>query len=65
MAEKYGILTIPYTVLVGKDGKVIKMNPTSAELKEKLTELLGAPDEPEKKDTEPEKKDTDKSEEKK
>lgn len=43
LAETYGILSIPYTVLVGKDGKVIKMNPTSAQLKEKLTELLGPP----------------------
>lgn len=49
LAEKYGIMSIPYTILVGKDGKVIKMNPTSAQLKEKLTELLGPPAELEKK----------------
>ncbi len=52
LAEKYGIMSIPYTVLVGKDGKVIKMNPTSAQLKEKLTELLGPPVTVEKKGTE-------------
>ena len=43
LAEKYGILTIPYTVLVDKDGKVLKINPSSTELRETLTELLGNP----------------------
>ena len=65
LAEKYGILSIPYTILVGKDGKVIKMNPTSAELKEMLTELLGPPAEAEKKSAEKADEKEEKTEEKK
>lgn len=49
IAQKYGVVSIPYRVLVDKDGKVIKLNPTSTELSETLLKLLGPPVEKEKK----------------
>ncbi len=44
LANKYGVSGIPFTVLVGKDGNVIKMNVRGPALGEALEELLGAPD---------------------
>ena len=41
--EKYGIVTIPYRILVGKDGKVLKLDPSNEELRATLKELLGSP----------------------
>lgn len=45
LASKYGVMGIPFTVLVGKDGNVIKMNVRGPALREALEELLGPPDE--------------------
>lgn len=44
LANKYGVTGIPFTVLVGKDGNVIKMNVRGPELRAALEELLGEPD---------------------
>ncbi len=40
-AQTYGVSSIPYTVLVGPDGKVIAQNLRGAALEQKLAELLG------------------------
>lgn len=45
IASKYGVMGIPFTLLVGKDGNVIKMNVRGPALREALEELLGPPDE--------------------
>jgi thiol-disulfide isomerase/thioredoxin len=37
----YGIMAIPTTVLVGKDGKVVSLNTRGEKLKEELAKLLG------------------------
>lgn len=39
-AQQYGVSSIPYTVLVGKDGKVIAKNLRGPALEEKLAEVL-------------------------
>lgn len=44
LAVKYGVMSIPFTMLVGKDGKVISMNVRGPELGKALAELLGEPD---------------------
>ncbi|MDB5336326.1 MAG: Redoxin domain protein [Planctomycetaceae bacterium] len=44
MANKYGVTGIPFTVLVGKDGNVMKMNVRGEALGEALEKLLGEPD---------------------
>jgi thiol-disulfide isomerase/thioredoxin len=41
MALRYGVMGIPCLVLVGKDGKVLALDPRGEELGEKLEELLG------------------------
>lgn len=41
MSVRYGVFGIPNVTLVGKDGKVIAMNPRGPELGERLAELLG------------------------
>jgi thiol-disulfide isomerase/thioredoxin len=41
MAEKYGIVAYPTTALVGRDGKVIKLNVRGEELGEMLADLIG------------------------
>ena len=41
MAEKYGIVAYPTTALVGRDGKVIKLNVRGEELGEMLAQLIG------------------------
>ena len=41
MADKYGIVAYPTTALVGRDGKVIKLNVRGEELGEMLAELIG------------------------
>ncbi len=41
--EKYGIVAIPYRILVGKDGKVLKLDPSNEELRATLKDLLGPP----------------------
>lgn len=41
MATRYGIYGIPNVTLVGKDGKVIAINPRGPELGEQLAKLLG------------------------
>lgn len=41
-AKTYGVSAIPYTVLVGPDGKVIAQNLRGASLERKLEELFGA-----------------------
>ncbi|MDB5340485.1 MAG: Redoxin domain protein [Planctomycetaceae bacterium] len=43
VVEKYGIMATPYRILVGKDGKVIKLDPSNEELRETLKDLLGPP----------------------
>lgn len=60
MALRYGVMGIPCLVLVGKDGKVVALDPRGDELGEKLEELLGkaepaaaTPDPSEKKPEEP------------
>ncbi len=40
-AGLYAVKSIPHTVLIDKDGKIIAKNLSEDELKEKLTELLG------------------------
>ena len=45
LAAKYGVMGIPFTVLVGKDGNVVKMNVRGEALREELEKLLGPPDE--------------------
>ena len=42
MATYYGIFTIPQTILVGKDGKVLALNVRGPQLGKRLEELLGA-----------------------
>jgi len=44
LAVKYGVMGIPFTMLVGKDGKVIAMNVRGPKLGKALAELLGEPD---------------------
>lgn len=46
LVTKYGIMKLPFTALVGKDGNVIKMNIHGTELREALEKLLGPPDAP-------------------
>ena len=41
MADKYGIVAYPTTALVGRDGKVIKLNVRGEELGEELAKLFG------------------------
>ena len=41
MADKYGIVAYPTTALVGRDGKVLKLNVRGDELGEMLAKLLG------------------------
>ena len=41
----YGIMSIPATVLVGKDGKVVSLNVTGEALRGQLEKLLGPPEE--------------------
>jgi len=40
VAQQYGVSAIPYTVLVGRDGKVLAKNLRGAELEAKLAEVL-------------------------
>ncbi len=40
-ANLYAVKSIPHTVLIGKDGKILAKNLSEEELKEKLIELLG------------------------
>jgi peroxiredoxin len=42
LATYYGIFTIPQTILVGKDGRVLALNVRGGQLGKKLEELLGA-----------------------
>jgi thiol-disulfide isomerase/thioredoxin len=42
-ADYYGVMAIPTTILVGSDGRVIAMNPSKADLEQKLESLLGPP----------------------
>ncbi len=44
LATKYGVMGIPVTILVGKDGNVIKMPAQGEALGEALEKLLGEPD---------------------
>ncbi|MBL0043619.1 MAG: TlpA family protein disulfide reductase [Flavobacteriales bacterium] len=39
-AQQYGVSSIPYTVLVGKDGKVLGKNLRGPALEEKLAEVF-------------------------
>ena len=41
----YGIMAIPTTILVGKDGKVVSLNVHGDNLKEELVKLLGPAEE--------------------
>ena len=43
MATRYGVDRYPTMMLVGKDGKVIAMDPRGPELERRLEELLGPP----------------------
>lgn len=43
MATRYGVDRYPTMMLVGKDGKVIAMDPRGPELERRLAELLGQP----------------------
>lgn len=45
MAKRYGVQSIPKTVLIDKDGKVVAQNLRGAALEEKLAELLGKAEE--------------------
>lgn len=45
LATKFGVMGIPFTILVGKDGKVVKTNVRGPALRAALTDMLGAPDE--------------------
>lgn len=45
LATKYGVMGIPFTILVGKDGKVIATNVRGKKLGKALAEQLGEPDE--------------------
>ncbi|MDB5390606.1 MAG: tlpA 1 [Planctomycetaceae bacterium] len=45
LAVKYGVMGIPFTILVGKDGKVISTNVRGPKLGKALAEQLGEPDE--------------------
>ena len=39
--KRYGVSSIPHTVLVGRDGRVVARNLRGKDLEDKLTELLG------------------------
>ena len=41
-AQAYGITSIPFTVLIDKDGKIIDKNLRGTQLEEKLKEILGS-----------------------
>lgn len=41
-AQTYGITSIPFTILIDKDGKIIDKNLRGAQLEEKLKEILGS-----------------------
>ncbi len=41
-AQAYGITSIPFTVLIDKDGKIIDKNLRGSQLEEKLKEILGS-----------------------
>lgn len=41
-AKSYGVTSIPFTVLIDKDGKIIDKNLRGAQLEEKLKEILGS-----------------------
>jgi peroxiredoxin len=41
-AQTYGITSIPFTVLIDKDGKIIDKNLRGAQLEAKLKEILGS-----------------------
>ena len=43
MSTRYGVFGIPNVTLVGKDGKVVALNPRGPELGERLAQLLGEP----------------------
>ncbi|MBX3474888.1 MAG: TlpA family protein disulfide reductase [Planctomycetes bacterium] len=45
LAKRYGVQSIPKTVLIDKDGKVVAQNLRGAALESKLAELLGAGEE--------------------
>ena len=40
VAVKYGVRTIPFSLLLGKDGKIIAKNLRGADLEKKIAELL-------------------------
>lgn len=44
MAEKVGVNSLPFVLLVGKDGKVDSIHVRGPKLGKRLTELLGAPE---------------------
>ena len=41
LADHYGVISIPCTILVGKDGTVLALNPPDRQLHEELVKLLG------------------------
>jgi len=41
-AQEYGVSSIPFTVLVDREGRIIEKGLRSAELEVKLAELLGS-----------------------
>jgi thiol-disulfide isomerase/thioredoxin len=41
-AQTYGVTSIPFTVLIGKDGKIIDKNLRGTQLEAKLKEILGS-----------------------
>ncbi len=41
VSEYYGMGNIPYSILIGKDGKVISLNARGGELKEQLVKIFG------------------------
>ena len=41
VSEYYGMGNIPYSILIGKDGKVISLNARGSELKEQLVKIFG------------------------
>jgi len=41
MARYYGVMSIPFTVLIGRDGNVIAMNVRGPALERELEKLLG------------------------
>ena len=46
MADYYGVMAIPTTILVGKDGKVTSLSARGASLAKQLEELLGPAEQP-------------------